>query len=110
MQKLNLFIFDFNLGQLLYESGEYIFDPNKENIKKAHKQYPIQMIPIINNLLYSKEYNFLPYPFDEFLGYTNRLDIKENAGILDSDSDFEKLYKLAGIDMITPIFTITQGN
>ena len=51
-------------------------------------------------------YDQVPYPFTTFLSGADRNDIASKAGIEKDDSDFVKLYKIAGLNMVRENFEI----
>ena len=109
MLKVKLFVHDIELGCLTEIDKGYVFSANKAGIDRAFKEYPIEMRRY--NLVKSGTvlYRDVPPTFDEFLVYTSRGDLIERAGITGEDSDLERIYKLAGLDMMSTIFTIKQG-
>lgn len=108
MKKIRLLVVDLELGYLKEDNG-YVFVANEKNIVQAKKDYLIQMRRFSLNESGLGLYNQVPPIFNDFLSGTNRQDIIEVAGIDKDDSDFEKLYKLAGIDMMPNVFDIKQG-
>jgi len=109
MLKVKIFVKDLELGCLTEIDKGYVYAANKSGISNAFKKYPIEMRRY--NLVKSGtvRYKDVPPIFDEFLEYTNRVDLIERAGINSLDTDIEKIYKLAGLDMMSTVFTIKQG-
>lgn len=105
--KLVLNIQDISLGYLIEENNKYKFFANSKNFDKALKLYPI-----IKNLDLNSSgigiYDKIPYPVSNYLSGTSREDIVALAKIKKSDSTFEKLYKLAGLDYMHELFWISQ--
>lgn len=109
MLKVKLFVHELELGCLTEIDKGYVFAANKVDIDKAFKMYPIEMRRYELVKSGTVLYRDVPPVFDEFLGYTHRGDLMERAGITSADSDLERIYKLAGLDMMSTIFTIKQG-
>jgi len=110
MKKILFKIDDLVLGALAYDKNKYVYVANNKDILKAKKAYPLEMRFYKLNIDGAMSFDILPYPFNEYLSYTAREDLSLKAGITSSDSDFDRLYKLAGLD-IAPYnrFTIIQG-
>ena len=108
MLKVKLFVHDIELGELTEIDRGYVFTANKLNVSKAQKTYPIEMrrfsLPVGVAL-----YKDVPPIFDEFLEYSLRGDLVELAGINSEDTELERLYKLASLDMHDLVFNIKQG-
>ena len=109
MIKIKLFVGDIELGYLTEIDKGYVFSANKTKIAKAKKEYPIQMRRFELNERDMGLYKNIPSIFDEFVSCQNRADIIEKAGLEPTDSEFEKLYKIAGLDFFTNAFNIKQG-
>ena len=109
MLKVLLYVHEIELGYLTEIDKGYVFKADAGNVAKAKKEYPIEMKRFTLNSADNGLYREVPPIFDEFLGYTSRQDLIEEAGIDKFDTDLEKIYKLAGLDMMTPVFEIRQG-
>jgi hypothetical protein len=103
-----LSIEDCDLGYLKRVEGKYSFFANASGIKSAKEKYPYDMK--LFNLCEAGAVllDEIPYPYTEYLSCCDRLDIKNKAKILDSDDNFEKLYKIAGLEIERVHFTIKQ--
>lgn len=106
--KIVLNIQNIELGYLTYENDKYKFFANSKSFEKAHNLYPI-----IKNLDLNSSgigiYDKIPFPISNYISGTSREDIVALAKIKKSDSTFEKLYKLAGLDYMHELFWISQG-
>lgn len=100
----------FDLGYLKRIGNKYAFVSNASEIKNAKQSYPFDMK--LFKLCDSGAMSFdnIPYPFSEYLSCCDRPDIKDKAGIVDTDDEFEKLYKIAGLEIERVHFTIKQYN
>ena len=109
MLKVKIFLKELELGCLTVRDEGYVYAANKVAINSAFKKYPIEMrrytLPQSGNSLYK----CVPPIFSEFLEYTNRADLMERVGINVLDAAIEKIYKLAGLDMMSTVFIIKQG-
>ena len=106
MGKIKLYIFDIELGFLVSNNDSYNFHQNTENITKAKNQYPRQMRALKLCEQGNTVFDNIPFPYSDFLMYSSRSDLASEAGIVEGDSDFEKVYKLSKLDMITPVYSI----
>ena len=109
MRRINLYMLDIEVGYLNECNNSYEFTANSFGLNEVSEKYPFQLRMFKLNREGTKVYNELPYPFNEFLGYVGRRDLDEKAGINQNDSDFDKIYKLAALDMVTPVFSIKQA-
>ena len=95
MKKIILMLYNIELAEIIDKNGLTVVD-YKENVDKAKKEYPFNM----------REYKLglsgYYYPIDNYFNAINRGDIIKEAGITQTDSVFEKLYKVAGLS-IQPI-------
>lgn len=110
MKRIALTINELELGYLSDYNGKYMFNANSEIINKAKEQYPIDMLLFSLNTTGMETYNELPYPFTQFMSGVVRADIINKAKILDEDTDFMKLFKLAGLKLMRENFEIHQVN
>ena len=105
--KIILHCGNFDLGYLSFENEKYKFFADSKNFKEALKIYPI----IQNFSLNSSGigvYEKLPYPFTNYISALSREDIVLSAKILETDTLFEKLYKLASLNHEHELFWISQ--
>ena len=93
MKKVILKLYEFDIAEIIDENGLTVID-NEENIKNASKKYPLNMRS------YSKGLSGYNYPIETYFNAFNRKYIIKEAQIKESDSVFEKLYKVAGLNLI----------
>lgn len=106
MSKISLNIEDIELGYLIERSNKYVFCANVKEVERARKEYPLDMILFDLNEGGMTVYDTIPYPFSTFMSGTYRPDLMKDAGIKDTDRDFIRLYKLAGLKLIRQNFNI----
>ena len=95
MKKVVLKLYDIVLAEIIDKNGlELVVNENQENIKQAKEIYPLNM------RAYTKGLSGYVYPIESFFSAFNRKDIIKESGINEDDSVFEKLYKVAGLDLI----------
>ena len=102
--KVHLLYREFNLGSLEASPNGFVWTPNLSNITEASKKY-IGM----DMFLLEKEptlYKIIPWHYKDFLINADRPDLKQKANIQNSDSDFEKLYKLSKLNFFSSEFII----
>ena len=104
MKKVILKLYDISLAEISDNGGELFIKDDSQNVIKAQKTYPINMRE------YRPGLSGFVLPLEVFFNAFNRSDIKKEANILQTDSVFDKLFKVAGLD-IEPIngFYIVQG-
>ncbi|MBQ8615414.1 MAG: hypothetical protein IJ415_02490 [Clostridia bacterium] len=108
MKKIYLSIEEIDLGYLIETDLGFEFVANKDGVLKAEKENSIVMIMFKLNKTGTNTYSQIPEPFSKFLISNTRKDLIEKANISEQDSQFEKLYKLAGLDMMQINFKIHQ--
>ncbi len=106
--KIALYIKELTLGYLEYNNN-YYFTADESNIQVAFKKYPIDMMLFSLNKAQTKEYKYVPQNFLQYLEATAREDLRLKADIKDEDSEFVKLYKLAGLKICPENFGIRQA-
>ncbi|MGN0961697.1 MAG: hypothetical protein ACI4PF_05845 [Christensenellales bacterium] len=106
MAKISLNIEDIELGYLLERGGKYLFCANEDEVNRAREEYPLDMVLFKLNSSGMVIYDRIPYPFNTFLSGTHREDLMSKAGINPDDSDYDRLYKLAGLNMVRENFEI----
>lgn len=109
MSRISLNIEDIELGYLIERGNKYVFCANGNEVNRAKVEYPIDMILFNLNATGMQVYDDIPYPFTTFVSGTYRSDLMEKAGINQNDSDFVRLYKLAGLTMMRENFEIHQA-
>lgn len=107
--ELRLMIDETELGLIKFIAGQYWYFANKENIQKALVEHPVEMkfydLPT-EGMVSSKDAFEILHEFKHAL---SRNDLNKLAGIKESDSEFVKLHKLAGLDFtFNQVFSIKQ--
>lgn len=102
---VNLYYNELCLGTLNQLNHEYMWIPNNMAIKTANIQYPFGMemffLPTTTTF-----YKVIPYHYSDFLSQAMRPDLAKKAGITETDTDFEKLYKLSKLNFYSTEFVI----
>jgi|LGVE01.1.fsa_nt_gb hypothetical protein len=98
MKQLKLNFNEYNLGVLTYENKNYSFTLNKESSELLLKSgVDLLATESEKESVISKE---LPLAFKNFLPDTEeKLTMLKKFGILKTDSDFEKLLKIAKLKL-----------
>ena len=94
--KLKVFFKEIKIGELWFNNGLICYETDKNNLKKAYnKKYPL--------FLYDCESDFclehLPIGFLKLLPGEGDDDIVLMAEINENDSEFERLLKVAKLDL-----------
>ena len=108
MNRVYLSLNNNDLGYLMSSNNKYKFVAFEDVIAMAIKQTPLAMMMFKLNKTGTKTYESIPAPFSRFLIGRNRKDLIEKANLSEQDSQFEALYKLAGLDMMEINFKIHQ--
>ena len=108
MGKIKLFINEYYLGNFYVIEDEYIYEPNEVGVLLAKRDYPLQMRTYTLGHESLLEMDVMPEPFLTFYNYSFRQDLIEKANIEDHDTPFNRIYKLAGLELLTGNFTIKQ--
>ena len=108
MEKIYLRFKSTTLGYLCRDEMGFRFFADETRIKRVQKRYPILMKMYTLNVSGAEIYARLPNLFANFIPSKERTDIITKAGIVDSDDDFEKLYKLAGLNLVNINFKICR--
>lgn len=88
------------------KGDKYLFCANGDEVNRAKRKYPIDMMLFTLNPTGMSVYEDIPYPFSSFIDGTYRPDIIRSAGIGDSDDNFTRLCKLATIPLMRENFEI----
>ena len=107
--KILLSVKEITLGYLTQIGDKYAFLADENNIEEAYKKYPLQMRFFELNQKGEGYYNRIPAPFNLNIEATQRRDLVEKAQIKEDDSLFVKLYKLAKLETLNEMFTISQA-
>lgn len=108
MKKIYLSFADIDLGYLQQNGQNCEFVAYEQNILNLENENPMVMQFFKLNKTGSKQYLSIPEPFSRFLISNSRKDLFEKADIKEEDGQFEKLYKLAGLNMMDINFKIHQ--
>ena len=108
MKKVYLHFKDYVLGFLVQENNSYVWFPDTNNIKSCFYKYNGAVDLFLLEIDKQKIYNIVPQHFSDYLVTSERTDIVKNAKIESSDSDFEKLYKMASLKYFGNDFYISQ--
>lgn len=108
MNKVYLSLNEKDLGYLVEGTHCFKFVADKDVIAHLEEENPLAMLMFKLNKCGEQEYEYIPAPFSRFLAAKNRKDIIEKADIKETDSQFDCLYKLAGLDMMEINFKIHQ--
>ena len=109
MNNISLYIGEYLLGNLLAGNSKYYFTANAEGIDRARQKHPIEMLLFQLNDNGMAEYDKLPELFAKYINAADRKDLMQLSGINSTDSDYEKLYKLAGLTLEPAPFIIKQA-
>lgn len=96
MEKLSVYFKNIKLGELYFKNENFIYVANKCNVKKAlNKGYPLFLYHCENDFVS----DILPPAFEDILPKEEQIDLILLAGITESDNKFERLYKIAKLDL-----------
>lgn len=99
--KISIFYREIKLGELKKTENNYVYKALPENVEKAHKKGYSTFLYMCDNSFISEE---LPFSLLDFIPDEKQVDLIIAADIKESDSDFEKLYKIASLDAVKPDF------
>lgn len=102
---VKLYYKEYCLGELSYIDNKYIWTPDANNIKSAISNYPAGM-EMFFLPTQKTAFNNIPYHYKDFIYQSDRPDLVLKAQIKNTDTDFEKLYKLAKLTYFTTEFII----
>lgn len=106
MKKVFLSLDDIDLGFLCEVKQGFQFVANEENMEKLLNEDAMIFFKLNKNG--SKFFEEIPVPFANFLVSDERKDLFEKANILEEDGEFERLFKLANLNMMKINFKIHQ--
>ena len=107
MKKVLLHFKDFELGFLTEKDNNYVWVPNSQNIALCFERYDGARDLFYLEKNNPQAYKQIPYHFYEFLVASSRGDFVRKLDIKESDSDFEKLYKMASLSYFNQDFYIS---
>ena len=108
MKKVYLSLDDIDLGYLTKSEDLFQFVADEVAIKEAEQTNPLAMKLFKLNRKGKMFFDELPNVFRKFLVSNLRKDIISKADIIEEDNDFERLFKLAGLNMMNITFKIHQ--
>lgn len=106
MEKVGLYVGELCLGSLVFAEGKFVYSRNLDNEKAAYEKFPVDMMLYPFKGEEVEKFDRLPYPFSNYIGAMAREDLKAKADILESDTLFEKLYKLSKLNFVRENFVI----
>ncbi len=103
--RVHILFKDFSMGFLAEHENGYAWVPNDDVLAMMKQRHPLTL----ELFLLPHEpclFRNVPSHFDEYLEASNRADLKEKAGIKNSDSDFERLFKMGFLEYFSEDFVI----
>ncbi len=94
MKTISVYYKEIKLGELTTVNKNYVYKAIEKNVKLAHEKGYFTFLFNCDENFISEE---LPYSLQNFIPTEKHKDIIEEANILKTDSDFEKLYKIASL-------------
>ena len=95
MKKIFVKYKEITLGELTYNKVCFCYKVYEEEIAKAKKLgYPISLYKVDKSFVDNK----LPFSIDDFIPKENA-QLYKLSGIAIADNDFEKLYKVASLNL-----------
>ena len=86
---------EITLGELTFNNNCFCYNVFENNVKKANNLgYPISLYEVDKNFVAQK----LPYALDDFIPNEDT-QLYKTAGLLQTDSSFTKLCKIAGLNL-----------
>lgn len=108
MKKVFISFDEIDLGYLIETEKSYMFVANEQGILNAQEKNPIAMSLFKLNKTGKQNYEAMPHMFSQFIVTDSRKDICDKAKINTDDSQFEKLFKIAGLNIMKINFKIHQ--
>lgn len=103
MKVLKVCFKEIELGQISFNGEIYTYVANEKNVKKAHeKGYQTFLFGFDESF----ETNEFPASLSDLIPDKEQIDIFDAAGINETDAEFEKLCKIASLDLQMPDFHI----
>ena len=95
MKKIFVKYKEITLGELTYNEVCFCYKAYEEEVSKANKLgYPISLYNVDKSFVDNK----LPFSLDDFIPEENT-KLYNLAKIIKTDNDFEKLYKVASLNL-----------
>ncbi len=93
---LGVYFREIKLGELSFENGRYVYRAIPANVKKAHEKQYVTSIYGCDEDFVSNE---LPFAIAEFIPPAEIVDLNVMAGIMPTDTPYQKLCKMASLDL-----------
>lgn len=100
---IGVYFREIKLGELSKVNDNYVYKSNEENVKQAHEKGYSSYLYKCDDSFISTE---LPYSLQNFVPDEKQTQIVTLAKITKNDSDFDKLYKVAKLNLVVPDFHI----
>ena len=104
--KVFLSLDEIDLGYLIQTQNEYKFVANETGIEEANRLNSIAMTLFKLNKTGEQIFDEIPHVFSQFLVADSRKDLCEKAQIKEDDCEFEKLFKIAQLNIMKINFNI----
>ncbi len=103
MKVIRVYFKDVELGKLTFQNGNYCFQVSRSGVEKANKKgYP--------TFLYDCNESFvsdvLPESIKDLLSEEVLTSLEDLLEIVETDTEFDVLYKLAELDISKPDFHV----
>lgn len=105
-QQVYLHFKEIELGFLTQNEDGFVWVPNTENIQYFMMRYDGASDLFFLNKTKPVLYTSIPYHFIDFVEAASRPDLAQKAGIAESDSEFDKLCKMATLSYADDEFVI----
>ena len=103
MNILSIYINEIKLGEMAFDGKNYIFKANDKNVEKANQK---GYTPFLYGCEKSWVSEVLPLSLQDFIPSDEQIDLLMIAEIAPTDTDFEKLCKMAAAKISKPNFHI----
>ena len=110
MKQVYLHFKEIELGFLTQQEKGFVWVPNPENIQYFMMRYDGASDLFFLNKTEPALHPSIPYHFIDFVESSSRPDLAQKAGIVESDSDFDRLCKMATLSYADDEFVIKRGN
>lgn len=107
MKQVYLNFKELTLGYLKEDKDLYVWVPNIDSINIFSQKYSFAKDSLLLSSSAPEVYTVIPAHFIDFVESSNRADLRKSAGIEQTDSDFEKLYKMATLSYFNQDYFIS---
>lgn len=107
MKQVYLNFKDVVLGYLTQDGNAYVWVPNAEGIRLFNEKYAVAKSLLFLSSTAPRAYSTIPAHFEEFVYSSSRPDLSKKAKIEPSDTDFERLCKMATLSYFNQDFFIS---